>query len=158
MLINQLVYRVNKGVKSFWRVGLTLAIIVQEYRGPIVDLQSENFIQIIGTNPQNNITAPHLFLSSQKLFEMIILQEANAMSVSKIIEGSQYCHDLIVKNLLYRMLIIPGPKDTSNFEIGLQLYPNENLLSNGQLYFQISRPKVMGITTEEVAMAKMRYE
>ena len=137
-------------------MGVSLAVIIQEYRGPIVDLLSENFIQIIGTNPQDNFVAPYLFLSSQKLFEMVTLQEESNRSVVRIVEGSRYCHDLIVKNLFSRMLLKCDPRDSNKFKIELQLFPNEHLLRNGLLHFQIDRPEIMGITAEAAALFKCR--
>ena len=137
-------------------MGISLSITIQEYRGPIVDLQSESFIQIIGTNPHDNFVAPHLFLSSQKLFEMVTFQEESNRGAVRIVEGSRYCHDLIVKNLLSRMLLKCNPRDSNKFEIELQLFPDEHILRNGLHHFQIDRPEIMGITAEAMDLIKCR--
>ena len=142
-------------MKSFWRVGITLSIIVNEYKGPITDLLSEGFIELIGKNQQNNTEAPHIFLSSSKLQQIIVKQESTTKNNVRIIEGSRYCLDLSVKYLFSKLIIISDPADQTKFEIGLQIIKGENLNSEGRHDFQISRPEIMGISAEE--MSKLKY-
>ena len=90
---------------------------------------------------------------------MIALSEAsNGKSNVRIVEGSRYSFDLIVKDLFTRIIVAAEP--AVKFKIGLSSLGSEKLEANGLHYFEIKRPVIMGnnLSPEEMKIEQYRLK